>query len=371
MNAFTNPSPRCGISLIEVMVSLIVALIGVFGVFVLIPFAVRQVEIGMNQEASLTLARNGMGDFDSRGFQDPTRWALPDTMTAGPPYYITPIPAVPPPLPPLPPPALPYRSRQVFCVDPWGWTLQGLVPGVDPASGAVKISFADVPYTGGPPAAPPNDWPTFQRLSLFDQEPSTAFPDDSVFNRGLARRMFSNHDDLITDPPTDDFSGPTQEFFSSTTGNAGRQYSGRLSWRMFVVREYGVDEYARFYSAVSLARNPDAYDRVFQVNSPGPYSGGGDFTLTELPAATSTPIRRGLWMMLMERDTTGRVVDIAFYRVLESDVDTSTNQQIVTLQGSDITPDVGSSIYAVLFPDVINVYERTMKYETSSDWNLN
>lgn len=389
-------SLRRGISLTETMVAMMVALIGVFGVFVLIPFAVRQVEIGMNLEAAQTLARNGMSDFDAQGFQNTDRWALPDTTTMGAPFFVQPI--NPPAAPVLPA----TRSRQVFCIDPWGWTLNGLVPGVDPGDpgGSVRQIFIDCPYTNDP--AP--TWPVFPRLSLFERSTPT-----DVFTRGLARRMFSGHDDLIlshnrwdvgpdtawgvtaidddgngavddiseagwpgsddTRVPIGDISGPNQEFFP---GMSGRQYDGRLTWQMFAVQDYSAEGYARFYAAVSLGRTPDTKDRVFSISSPGPYSRGGDFVLNELTTPPTSPaIRRGQWMMLIDGTPApaNKVNDIAFYRVLESDLDAGTHT--VTLQGSDLTPEAGSSVFAVLLPDVIAVYERTMKYETSSNWNLN
>lgn len=363
-----SQAARHGISLVEVMVSMIVALIGVFGVFVLIPFAVRQVEIAMNVEAAQTLARNGMSSFDTAGFQDTSRWAYPETDMLTAPFY-QPVPTLPAYTPPGPP------TRQVFCIDPWGWTLHGLVPGNDPGDAAlVRPAFARVPYVSGAWA-----WPIFfPRLSLFDRGiPGT--PD--VFTRGMARRMFSGHDDLITQAPTDDFSGPTQSFFQPF---GGRQFAGRLTWRMFVVQDNRSEGYARFYAAVSLARNPDTTDRVFGYTAepaaspppPGPLTGGGDVILFErtLPPNPNT-IRRGQWLMLVEGTPLPlatppfEVKDIAFYRVLEADFD-GTNH-IITLQGNDYHAEAGSEVYFVLLPDVISVYERTMKYESSSNWNLN
>jgi type II secretory pathway pseudopilin PulG len=356
--------PRNGISLIEVMVAMMVALIGVFGVLILIPFAVRQVEIGMNLEAAQTLARNAISDFDAQGLQDPARWAWPDTTTAGAPFY---DPANNPP-PSLPPPVPPARSRQVFCIDPWGWTLQGLLPGVDPEGLTTKL-YIDTPYTN---TARPTNWPVFPRLSLFDRGTSGT-PD--VLSLGLARRIFSAHGELLTQVPIDDLSGPTQLFFQP---DGGRQYAGKLSWRMFVVQDHDAEGYARFYVAVSLHRVPETTDRVFEVNSPGPYAAGGDLELNEMTTPPDSPgIRRGQWIMLVDGTAdppTGpgnKVNDIAFFRVLESDQDTVGGPHYVTVQGSDFTPEAGSNVYAVLIPDVIAVYERTMKHEASSNWSAN
>ncbi len=368
-SAAGRQAPR-GISLIEVLVSIIVALTGVFGVFVLIPFAVRQVEIGMNREAALTLARNGMSDFDARGFQevvnqggiDNLRWALPD-YTLGPPFYT----AV----------AKDATLDEFFCIDPWGFS-RHLLPADDPFN-LTPPEFRNFPFFNPLPAT----FPRFPRINLFDRT-------NSVLSRGLSQRLFAGHDDLVTEPPTDDFSGPTQDFFSSTTGTSGRQYAGRLTWKMYVSRNSEIDDYARFYTAVSLARNSDTQDRIFDVSQSGALLtgpttlfGGGDVELSEIDGSQvleSTVIRRGLWIMLLVHSG-GNIQEVAFFRVLESDLDstivfppsppTYVRGFRVTLQGSDLDVPAGSTVSAVLMPSVIAVYERTMKFETSSDWNLN
>lgn len=347
---------RRGISLVEVMVAMLVALIGVFGVFVLIPFAVRQVEIGMNEEAAQTLARNGMSHFEAQGLHDVSRWARPDTITAGPPFYT----AI----------AADAVVDEFFCIDPWGMSYR-LLPTDDPQTFAPQ-AFLSFPYFIPAVATP---FPTIPRLTLFDRT-------GQVFTKALARRLFSGHDDLVTQAPLDDFSGPSQNFFAN---DGGRQYSGRLTWQMFVARDADIDEYARFYGAVSLDRVAETQDRLFDITRPNfPLAtvtnlfGGGDFELTEVngtQTVESTLIRRGLWMMLIAQSGAGTVEDIAFYRVLESDLTSAPGAlpriYNVTLQGSDLTVQIGSTVKAVLLPSVIAVYERTLKFEPSSDWNAN
>ena len=378
---YPGRSLRRGISLIEVMVAMLVALIGVFGVFVLIAFAVRQVEIGMNEEAAQTLARNAMSDFEAQGFQDVviqpvtniefTRWGQPEVLALGDPFYSR-----------IPKDA---ATDQFFCIDPWGWAQFLPTTAVDPFS-VLPIEFREFPFFAASANAPPpaSPFPTFPRITLFDRNsfdlnnPIIDGVVNTVFSRALARRLYSGHDDLVTDAPTDDFSGPTQNFFSP---NGGRQYAGRLTWQTFVKREADIDDYARYYAAVSLRRNHDKHDRVFEVTlpiTPTTLSGGGDLELTEINGTQtldSTFIRRGLWMMLLSKSV-GGIEDVAFCRVLESDLKsnpTPPSRRVydVTLQGSDLAVDAGSSVFAVLLPDVIAVYERTMKFETSSDWNAN
>jgi hypothetical protein len=372
-------SPRNGISLFEVLVAMLVALIGVFGVFALIAFAVRQTEIGMNEEAAVTMGRNGTSAFEAHGFQEvilnpfgplgtpqrELRWAVPDLTTAGPAFYT----AVP----------LDETSDQFYCIDPWGLS-QFLQPGDDPASPPTPLptGIGSFPFFNPLPAG----FPVMPRITLYDR---SAISNDNVLSRSLARRLFSGHDDLVLTEPVDDFSGPTQEFFLP---DGGRQYSGRLSWQMFVARHENIDDYARFFAAVSLDRVADIQDRIFEVSQTGnpgtrlagptTLLGGGDVTLREVTGTQpldSTLIRRGLWMMLIVHPSaTPDIQEFAFYRVLESDLTTAPGttprDYQVTLQGSDLFVPTGSNVSAVLLPNVISVYERTMKFEPTSDWNV-
>ena len=59
---------RSGISIIEVMTAVVVAMIGVFGVLVLIPFAVKQAQSGLDLDDARNLAENSIASFDVMGF---------------------------------------------------------------------------------------------------------------------------------------------------------------------------------------------------------------------------------------------------------------------------------------------------------------
>ena len=68
------PNCRKGISIIEVMTAIVVALIGVFGTLVLIPFAVKQAQSGLDLDDGRNLAENSQAMFEIMGFDDPTQW---------------------------------------------------------------------------------------------------------------------------------------------------------------------------------------------------------------------------------------------------------------------------------------------------------
>lgn len=61
---------RQGLSVIEVLTAIVVALIGLAGVLVMIPFAVSQSEIGMDTETAVLHARNLTQEMEIRGMQE-------------------------------------------------------------------------------------------------------------------------------------------------------------------------------------------------------------------------------------------------------------------------------------------------------------
>ena len=59
-----------GVTVIEVLTSMLVALIGVFGVLILIPFSVQQAQIGLDQDAAAVVADNAFEDLQIYGLTD-------------------------------------------------------------------------------------------------------------------------------------------------------------------------------------------------------------------------------------------------------------------------------------------------------------
>ncbi|MEZ6095667.1 MAG: hypothetical protein R3C03_15800 [Pirellulaceae bacterium] len=68
---------RSGISVIEVLTAIVVALIGAAGVMIMIPLAVQQAEVGFDQETAYREGINAANHFDINGFSDTSRWIVP------------------------------------------------------------------------------------------------------------------------------------------------------------------------------------------------------------------------------------------------------------------------------------------------------
>ena len=241
--------------------------------------------------------------------------------------------------------------------------------------------------SGGPlfPAAVPTLLPYFPRITLLDTQ-------NTVFSRGASLRMFACPDELVLTSPADDLLPPTPQYFLGGGGNGQRQSLGSCSWQVVVVQPNGPLEgdQTRFYTIISSERDPNRQDRVFRIEMPNNTNdwgtiqyGGGDLTLNEIPGAVPAAenlIRRGAWLMIVQTDevmAAPTATDVRFLRVLESDFDPALpSRHILTLQGNDFflmrddpTTPTQSTMFAVLLPDVLAVYERTMRYETNSGWN--
>ncbi len=65
---------RRGVTLTEALISMGVAAIGMFGVFVLIPFCGRQAEIGLDLHRASDAAKNALETLKAMGFENPDNW---------------------------------------------------------------------------------------------------------------------------------------------------------------------------------------------------------------------------------------------------------------------------------------------------------
>ena len=59
---------RSGVTIVEVLTSIIVAVIGVAGVLILIPFGIRQAQTGLDLQESTTVAENALAQFQITGY---------------------------------------------------------------------------------------------------------------------------------------------------------------------------------------------------------------------------------------------------------------------------------------------------------------
>lgn len=84
----SRPTRRHGITLLEIMLALSVALIGVIGVMVLIPVSGRLAKQGLDYDQAANLSRSALEDFEVHGMKDPVDWVGMDP-TTGAPVFVT------------------------------------------------------------------------------------------------------------------------------------------------------------------------------------------------------------------------------------------------------------------------------------------
>lgn len=377
---------RLGITMIEVLTSILVALIGVFGVLVMVPFGVSQAEQGLRQDEATGLAMNAINDFKNRDFGNTERWHT----VAG--VQLTN-------LDPL---------ARAYVIDPIGVADRlrasqdgtGRIPPL--VSGVFPFTSSDVEsILTGPGGVPSEQNVVMSRVTLD--------VNSSIMPREVADRLFSWGSDLVVEEETDDNLPPLQIFDVDAGDNPVRRQALRdMSYivvavpakvspgpggdRVFAWRNYFVVYEKRPQPLEFLGQTPEPgeteehpYDRVFRVTNPGganlvSYS-GGDVVLTELNqnSTQSDEIQRGDWIMLtnvafsaaLQRYTQ----QVHFYKVVDSE--NSAGSWEVTLQGpnfdfrSDTDTNSGaaadppdpmpSTTYAIHLPNVWAVFERTFR----------
>ncbi|HMP67741.1 MAG TPA: hypothetical protein PKA76_00170 [Pirellulaceae bacterium] len=412
----TRPK-RMGISLFEVLVSILVASVGVLGVLVLIPFAVKVAERGMDAETAFNHARNVFTDFEANGYRNFDRWvdadeSLPNSVAN--------------------PGNIPIVPGNVYLIDP---LRIARAREISLGTGAGFPAFTQFPYSSDTVG---NIFPNeleIRRISLRDQTRDRLDPLDPLYEDAnalplsLARRMLVANDDLnFDDTPVSDILGPTQIYFQEGGVNVRRQYRGAISSMVFALPNRAVAGQWILYTIVFKNRNYDPTDflvpaalggpiyvpdpalnmrppvgqpRVFEVMSPvSQYNnltvvgyGGGDLEIREinLPPAENAAIRSGDWLVLINGHFdpsfpagTGpqNIQNLNFYRVIEWSP--SSPNQRVTVVGPDFNftnaygaadPDPTNTsppdtpTYAILIPDVLGVFERTIKPEGRSNYN--
>lgn len=356
-------TPRTGVSLLEVLFSIGVIVIGLFGVVTLVPLAGHQAKEGLIADASSAMARQAIREFDVRSMKNPNLWM--ELVNANPPI----VPLI------GNSGILPSRS---YCIDP------RFVARNVTVSPQVAGLF---PYTD------PNDNTIvrMQRLTL-RQAPTLAAGAMGAFQ---ADRIFQGRNDLSFALPNDKTLPPEQVFGQTITQ---RQFKGGLSWFATLVPRLdrnASNPYNTFNLSVVVMekRDPafemdDENERVVQIrlNPPGEFfSGGitgGDAIIRPRPGRTEDDLEldTGQWVMLSARylapPPANSIVVHKWYRVLSTDkeIDFDNNGPLrhVTFFGPDF--DVANVLPAApvvqvtIMEGVIGVYEKTIRLEQSSLW---
>ncbi len=365
--------PRNGLSIIEVLTSIVVAMIGVFGVMVLIPFAVKQAKVGMDSDAAVQLARNAYSQFEISGYRNPENWWIPAQNRSYDPANDGP---------------------QIFALDPLGVIENGA--GTFPLNPTINGSLP-----------PQLQFPVLNLAipaGLQDNNGQWVFGKTGM-TLGVAQRFFRGGNDLSFGGGVDDLSPPRQIFDRDDNGAAViRQSKGRISWSAIVVpyinqsatANSGEWSYKLYILAYKIRKTrADDEDGQMAVTQLSELNTGYQSPLTNVLIDKSVlvpdgSLKRDDWVMLINQDpdvdlnvTPGAFSkQIAFCRIvnLMSDSENQSVDTALTLDGPDfnfygdnnaVPPTPPTDTYIVHLKDVIGVFEHTFTPETESNWTVN
>lgn len=369
-NSSTRRARRRGLSLMEVVFSVGVIVVGLLGVAVLIPAAGRLAAKGNMLDQAARAGVSWVRDFEVRGYGQPASWVIPDaTNTAA--YQDDPLPNT----------GL-YRYEKSFCIDPRFVATNGV---------------STFPYVTGAAGDP-----RMQRISL------RTSPGGVRLTQEQADELFISHDDLSFDRPADPTQIPVQRYGQANTDK--RQSEDRLSYLVTVVPKLqGGNLYRDVYTlSIVVLKNrdpamstgaqiPPKPDNERLVDVPSPALTGavgnvqvGDVQLraksgrTAAQAQADLTVHRGDWVMLarniqpyahiINNAVRPSIPHFRWYRVVHANdpyIDGSGNWVAdVTLHGPDWSFDTtfNGPTEATILTDVVAVYEKTLHLEQSSLW---
>jgi hypothetical protein len=374
MGAFRRRA-RAGISLLEVMFSIGVVMIGLVGIAALLPVAGAQANKGAVADASARHGADAIREFHVRGMANPNNWRWFDP--TGPTFR--------------PVTLAELVAGNSFCMDS-RFVAQGAVN--SDHLGRNGFPYLDDLYAVGTILSMP-------RITL---SPSPLVPIDRFMGKLQADQVFTSNDDLVFDLPADRTIGPVQNFsltLAAPFAPLRRSTNGNISWMATVVpkldrmgnltQEYtlSIIVFSRRVIDAAVTNENVASERVVGVSrffSGQPAVGGGDLELaTRRNNAEDLRLRTGDWVMLSStKSTASGVVQVhKWYRVAqageEAVFNASGNNWVrdVTLVGPDwdwghmanntptqyLTPT-----QVTIARGVVAVFEKTIRLETSSLW---
>lgn len=379
-----NQNLKAGLTIIEVLTSIVVAMIGVMGVMILVPFAVRQAQTGMDTEMAAVVARNAFNQFEIGGYRNHDNWLV--VGASGPQSC----------------------ARGIYSIDPLAVTSNRMPDGSHDYDNTTFPYNLDPTPSGNYNGYPRNPPPPVENVDYRIPVANLRLPEAAIvpMQKLDARRLFIAADDLVfgesqnTSGQQDaQLNGPGQ-IFDSVGGNpvrrqaAGRfswsaiaQPSGSSNWKLFVLvyKDREIDVTAR--DANPLAPNFSISPHMRAVQIAFPNDDGiqmvSSVRIDPTVRIPSGSIKKDDWVMLInqrKRDNPDPLIptrplhwsdwQIGFYRIINFEAETPGG--FITLDGPDFNFDLDDyePTFMVHLKNVVGVYERTIVPEGKSTWNL-
>ena len=422
MHQFHVPRPRRGLSTLEVMVSIGIAMIGLLGALALMPVAGSLASRGLSADRMARVGTNAVEEFDIRGFRSPTFWVRrgPDGL-----YPVNPLTDA-------------TLAGTSFCIDPRFYAINtdhGSYPpyNVLTAPGAnLNPVLAPQVDAGYFPYYQPAGFPRMIRISLLRSNDvplplawtagtPAMYPINSVVSAQMsllqANDIFSGRDDLAFRRP-DDNTLPPQQVFSPIANPlfgsnevARREYNAQLSWLATVAPKATASNTDLYTLSIVVfhQRNagfplPRAIDytgtrpavqteRLLNVTFVRGDFSAKDLVLTTRPFLNGYPdaakaeldVQEGDWLMLSASTPSGQGL-FRWCRVIDTDSEPlpvipltpgGPWKRGVVIDGPDWLSEsyrntsTGLPLFptqATLVTGVIGVFEKTIRLESSSLW---
>ena len=371
---------RRAVTLLEVLIAILVASVGLLGAIAVFPVAMSQAKKGQIADVSAVAGESAIAAFKVQGMNERTRWLAWDQTN----QQAVKVPAD------FQESTSPYFGYS-FCIDPMLFAHNA---SDDPANGAVWSYFPAVPQTAGL---------RMIRLNLTSGNPAMPL---QPMNELQAAKWFGIEDELMYQRPEDN-ALPAAQLFTHIDDNGTvrpgrRQDEGRLTW--FATLVPTIDRTSQTLSgeyvlSIAVCRGR-ASGEALHVNNPTnppehPWNewtakilsgdfhasgiGGGEVTITTNDPATDATfnaqqyldLRRGQWILLGRTfpGSHGALQHFQWYRVSDADDAIAANgrwSQDVSLSGGDWSADLlppwgtDEECDVVIVPSVIHVMHRTI-----------
>jgi hypothetical protein len=336
---------RLGISLLEVIISIGVASVGLLGVLALIPLGGAQARQGQIYESAARIGVSAIGEVRARDMLNPNNISGMAGLGA--------------------------QSREAFCIDP-----------LYVAAGGSSIFPINAPLP-------------MPRVTLNNGS-------GSPMNQALAASIFRSHDDLSLSLDSSDRTLPPSQVWSRDGGVATRRQSeGTMSWMLTVHPNLAHNSSYDLWTVSVVVFNRRIIDANIRgeftanvTSLPGGGISGGDIEIAFDTATYSTDdineakTPENSWVLLTARrriivgyDMNGEPIYgyihvSQWYRVLASD-NTGTTEpaaanRVLTLSGPDwpVDPVNILDVQATIIPSTVAVFQENMRLEIGKGTSL-
>jgi hypothetical protein len=336
----SHKSARRGITLLEILVSIFILVVGLLGTAALIPIGNSEATKGQIAHRGAEVGVRAYHEFRVRRMNDPRNWisggqacTQPTGGGSGGGNH-----------------ALKESFRnKAICIDAW----------------AAAVGAQSFPYntTGGLPM-------------LIVSLRSTPFASDEAVSSGggmeapFAREIFSSRDTLLFERPDDTLKPPQQKMDNTRS----RRFSETVyTWLATLIPQES-DPETYLASFAVFARNHPIRDQVpvrDEMVTTAQWMGGTDFRISAPQGPDRKRMREmlrvGRWLLL-----SGQSQQYKWYRVtaIEGQLDDEGGMRQVTLEGPDWSQSWGTSPMVAMYGGggVVAVYERTVQLEWDTLW---